>query len=136
MCRKFSSGVNFHFDQSRISLDTLWARQGRSGRLSSRGTVLLDGGRLRSYRFNMSLRDFAAAEEGLYAMLFDGDFVVSDGPRVGGERLPQVTGQARIKRGVIEFDFANQSEVQKRAATTQPLYWTYRVHADATSNLR
>ncbi len=129
-------GANLHFDQSRITLDTLWARQGRTGRLSSRGTVQLDRGRLQNYRFGLTMRDFAASEEGLYAVLFDGDFVVSDGPLVGGERLPQVTGQAHLKRGVIEFDFAKQSEVQKRAATTQPLYWTYRIQADATNNLR
>jgi autotransporter translocation and assembly factor TamB len=124
------------FDESRISLDTLTARQGRTGRLRAKGAVLLDGGHLKSYRFDLALRDFAASEEGLYAMLFDGDFVVSDGPRVGGELLPQVTGKARIKKGVIEFDFANQTEVQKRAATTEPLYWTYRIQVEATSNLR
>jgi hypothetical protein len=131
-------GLNaqLHFDESRIVLDTLWARQGRTGRVWSKGAVLLDGGHLKNYRFNLAMRDFAASEEGLYALLFDGDFLVSDGPRVGGERLPQITGQARIKKGVIEFDFANQSEVQKRAATTEPLYWTYRIQAEATSNLR
>ncbi len=129
-------GAELHFDQSRVTLDTLWARQGRTGRLWSRGTMQLDRGRLQNYRFGLTMRDFAAAEEGLYAVLFDGDFVVSDGPLVGGERLPQVTGQAHLKRGVIEFDFANQSEVQRRAATTQPLYWTYRIQADATNNLR
>jgi autotransporter translocation and assembly factor TamB len=128
--------ADLHFDQSRISLDTLSARQGRTGRLWSSGAVLLDRGHLKSYRFGLAMRDFAASEEGLYALLFDGDFVVSDGPLVGGERLPQVTGQARIKKGVIEFDFANQTDVQKRAATTQPLYWTYRIQAEATSNLR
>jgi translocation-and-assembly-module (TAM) inner membrane subunit TamB-like protein len=69
-------------------------------------------------------------------VLFDGDFVVSDGPRIGGEVLPEVAGQAILKRGVIEFDFANQSEVEKRAATTQPLYWTYRLQLEATNNLR
>ena len=129
-------GANLRFDQNQITLDTLWARQGRTGRMWANGVVLLDRGRLQNYRFMMSMRDFAAAEEGLYAVLFDGDFVVSDGPRVGGERLPQVIGQARMKRGVIEFDFANQSEVQKRAATTQPLYWTYHIQADAKNNLR
>lgn len=129
-------GADLHFDQSQLILDTLWARQGRTGRVSSHGVVNLDGTRLRNYRFGLTMRDFAAADEGLYAVLFDGDFEVSDGPRVAGVRLPQVTGQARLKKGVIEFDFANQSEVQKRAATTQPLYWTYRLKADATSNLR
>jgi hypothetical protein len=129
-------GADLHFDQDRLVLDTLWARQGRTGRLSSSGEVRLEGGRLVSYRFPLALRGFAAAEEGLYAVLFDGDFVVSDGPRVNGQRVPHVAGQARVERGVIEFDFANQSEVQKRAATTQPLYWTYRIRAEATSNLR
>jgi hypothetical protein len=129
-------GADLRFDEDDITLDTLWARQGRTGRMWANGVVRLDHGRLRNYRFMMSMRDFAAAEEGLYAVLFDGDFVVSDGPRVGRERLPQVIGQAHLQRGVIEFDFANQSEVQKRAATTQPLYWTYHIQADARNNLR
>jgi hypothetical protein len=42
----------------------------------------------------------------------------------------------KLKRGVIEFDFANQNEVQARSATTEPLYWTYRIHVEAPSNLR
>jgi len=128
--------ADLHFDQSRIVLDTLTARQGRTGRIQSSGVVTLDRGRLKDYRLGLTMRDFAAAEEGLYAVLFDGDFTVSDGPRVAGQRLPQVTGQARIKKGVIEFDFASQNEVQRRAATTQPLYWTYHIQADATSNLK
>jgi autotransporter translocation and assembly factor TamB len=128
--------ADLHFDQKQITLDTLWASQGRAGRATANGNVLLQRGKLDSYRFTVSLRDVAAAEEGLYAVLFDGDFVVSDGPRIGGEVLPAVTGQAILKRGVIEFDFANQSEVEKRAATTQPLYWTYRLQLEATNNLR
>jgi len=128
--------ADLHFDEKRITLDTLYANQGRAGRVTASGDVLLQHGRLDSYRFNVSLRDIAAAEEGLYAVLFDGDFVVSDGARIGGEVLPEVAGQAILKRGVIEFDFANQSEVEKRAATTQPLYWTYRLQLEATNNLR
>jgi hypothetical protein len=128
--------ADLHFDEKQITLDTLWANQGRAGRVNANGTVQLQHGRLDNYRFAVSLRDIAAAEEGLYAVLFDGDFVVSDGPRVGGEVLPEVDGQAILKRGVIEFDFANQSEVEKRAATTQPLYWTYRLQLEATNNLR
>ena len=128
--------ADLHFDESRITLDTLSGRQGRTGRIASHGVVNLDGAQLKDYRFNLAMRDFASSEEGLYAVLFDGDFVVSDGPRVAGERLPQVNGKARLKKGVIEFDFANQSEVQKRAANTQPLYWTYRIKAEAKNNLR
>lgn len=128
--------ADLHFDESRITLDSLSARQGRSGRVRANGAVELDGFALRRYLFDLTMRDFASRQEGLYAALFDGDFKVTDGPRVLGVRLPQVTGEVRLKRGVIEFDFANQTEVQARMATTEPLYWTYRVHVEAPSNLR
>lgn len=128
--------ADLHFDQDRITLDTLSARQGRTGRLWSRGVVNLEGALPRNYRFDLGMRNFAASEEGMYAVLFDGDFVVSDGPKLAGEPAPYVTGRARLKKGVVEFDFANQSEVQRRAATTQPLFWTYRIKADAKSNMR
>jgi hypothetical protein len=128
--------ADLHFDEKRLSLDSLTARQGKTGRVWARGGVDLDGSRLKGYAFDLRMRDFASSQEGLYAMLFDGDFKVVDGPRVLGERLPQVLGNVRLKRGVVEFDFANQSEVQRRMATTEPLYWTYRIHVDAASNLR
>lgn len=128
--------ADFRFSEARIVLDSLSARQGKEGRVRSRGVVNLEGLGLQGYRFDLDMRDFAASEPGLYAMLFDGDFVVTDGPRVFGQRLPQVTGDVRLTKGVVEFDFANQSEVQKIAAQTQPLYWTYRIHMEAKNNLR
>jgi hypothetical protein len=128
--------ADLHFDESRLSLDSLTARQGKTGRIWSKGGIDLNQFKVKGYSFDLRMRDFASSQEGLYAMLFDGDFKVVDGPSVLGERLPQVIGNVELKRGVIEFDFANQSEVQKRMATTEPLYWTYRVHLDAASNLR
>ena len=128
--------ADLHFDQSRVVLDSLLAHQGRTGQVWSKGSVTLNGFEYTNYAFDLTMRDFAASQEGLYAMLFDGDFRVVDGPRVLGDRLPQVLGNVRLRRGVVEFDFANQSEVQRRMATTEPLYWTYRIHMDAASNLR
>lgn len=128
--------ADLHFDEERLTLDSLSARQGRSGRVWAKGAVEMDGLGMKRYLFDLRLRDFASQQEGLYAALFDGDFRVTDGPRVQGARLPQVSGDVRLKRGVIEFDFANQSEVQARMATTEPLYWTYRVHLEAPRNLR
>jgi len=128
--------ADLHFDEQRITLDTLDARQGRTGRVTGRGHVNMDGFLLENYHFDLAMRDFASSQAGLYAMLFDGDFEVIDGPRVQGVRLPQVVGDMRIKRGVVEFDFANQSEVQKRAAISEPLYWTYHIHMGANQNLR
>lgn len=128
--------ADMHFDEARITLDSLTAVQGRTGRVNASGVVRLTGLALKDYLFDLRMRDFAATQQGLYAMLFDGDFKVADGPRVNGERLPQVSGDVRLKRGVVEFDFANQTEVEKRAATTEPLFWTYKVHMAASNNLR
>ncbi len=131
-------GVNadLRFDESRVLLDSLVAKQGRTGRVWSKGSAQLTGLAVKTYAFDLSMRDFASSQEGLYALLFDGDFKVVNGPPVLGQPLPQVIGDVHAKRGVVEFDFANQSEVQKRMATTEPLYWTYRIHLNAPSNLR
>ena len=128
--------ADLHFDESRVVLDTLSARQGRTGRVWSHGSLAMNGFDPGHYRFDLGLRDFASSQEGLYAALFDGDFQITDGPNVYGQRLPLVTGDVRVQRGVVEFDFANQTEVQKRAATTEPLYWIYSIHLTADSNLR
>ena len=128
--------ADMHFDEAAITLDSLTAIQGRTGRVSASGAVRLTGFALKDYLFDLHMREFAATQQGLYAMLFDGDFKVADGPRVNGDRLPQVTGDVRLRRGVVEFDFANQTEVEKRSATTEPLFWTYKVHVGASNNLR
>jgi hypothetical protein len=127
--------ADFHFDQSRITLDSLRAREGAQGTVRARGVVNLRGLALQGYRFDLGLRQFTATEEGLYAAEFDGDFVVTNGPKVSGSTLPQVTGKVDLHSAAVLFDFANQSETQQLAATTQPLFWTYRVQLEATRNL-
>ncbi len=124
-----------HFDQSRVTLDSLRAREGAQGTVRAKGVVNLRGLALQGYRFDLGLRQFTATEEGLYAAEFDGDFVVTNGPRVNGATLPQVTGRVDLRSAAVLFDFANQSETQQLAATTQPLFWTYRVQLEATRNL-
>ncbi len=128
--------ADFRFDENRVTLDSLRARQGRDGRVTGRGTLDLRGLSVSGYRFELALRNFTATEEGLYAAQFDGDFTVTQGPRVRGSVLPQVTGNVDVRRAAVLFDFANQSETQMLAASTKPLYWTYRVKLDATRNLR
>ncbi|HYM81306.1 MAG TPA: translocation/assembly module TamB domain-containing protein [Candidatus Limnocylindria bacterium] len=127
------------FDEARISLDTLAARQrtrqGDAGRVQAHGEVRLQGMVLDNYRFNLSLREFTALETGLYAAVLDGNFVITKGPRIGGTTVPRVDGEVELRRGVVLFDFAKQSEIEQIAASTQPLYWTYRLHLSATDNL-
>jgi len=125
--------------ESRITLDTLTARplrrQGAPGLVAARGIVNLKGLTLSNYRFDLHLRDFTAVESGVYAALFDGDFVVTNGPKVGGATLPFVEGNVELRRAEVLFDFANQSQVQQVAAATQPIYWLYRIQLSATDKL-
>jgi hypothetical protein len=122
-------------DESRITLDTLTATQGKSGRVRATGAVELAGFVPKSYRFDLSLAEFTALETGVYAAVFGGDFVVTNGPKIGGQVVPFVTGNVNLERAVVLFDFANQSEVQQYAAAAEPLFWTYRVQVTASHNL-
>jgi hypothetical protein len=125
----------FRLDETRITLDSLTARQGQRGRAQAKGAVELAGAGIKSYEFDVHLREFTSVETGLYAAQFDGDFKVRDGVRVRRQIIPHVEGHAEIRRAVILFDFANQSEMQRIAASTQPLFWTYRIQVDANNNL-
>jgi hypothetical protein len=128
--------ADFKISPAGITLDSLTAKQGKKGIVRGRGRVDLDGFALKDYRFDLTLRQFAASEAGLYAVLFDGDFVVTNGPRINDQTLPMVTGGVRVQRAAILFDFSNQSEMQQIAASTQPLFWTYRIQVDAKDELR
>ena len=128
--------ANLHLGRSRITLDTLYAREGKRGQVTGHGAIELDGTRLKSYRLEMALREFTIHEAGFYVALVGGQLVVTDGPKVSGHTLPMITGEINLDRGVIVFDFANAAEQERLAATTQPLLWTYRIHLLALNNLR
>ena len=107
--------------ESRITLDSLVAvqrtRQGEPGRVSAHGAVELKGG-------------------GPVVYGFDGDFKITNGPKVAGHTIPFVTSDnVELRRAVILYDFARQTEAQQVAASTQPLFWTYRLQIHATDNL-
>jgi autotransporter translocation and assembly factor TamB len=134
-------GAELRFEGPRMVLESFRAaqrtREAAPGRVAARGAVELGEGRAPSYRFDVAMRDFTALETGLYAARFDGDFVIADGATVGGQTLPHVTSDnVEIERAVILYDFAGQSETQQVEASTQPLYWTYRIRLHATDNLR
>lgn len=124
-----------------ITLDSLTAVQASRGRdpgqIWGRGVVRLDGLRLRDYDFTLSMRNVTAIEPGVYLANFDGDFAVARGPRVNGATLPLVTSDnVTVRQAVILFDFTRQTEVEQVEASTQPLYWLYRMHVTAVNNLR
>jgi hypothetical protein len=127
--------ANLHLSRSRITVDTLYAREGKRGQVSGRGVVELEGSKLKGYRLDVVVREFTVHEAGFYVAQVNGRFAITDGPKVAGHVLPSISGDVDLEKGVIVFDFANQAEVERLASTTQPLLWTYRIHMIATSNL-
>jgi hypothetical protein len=129
--------ADFRLEETRVTLDSLFARSGRRGTVRAEGIIDLDGGRLKSYAFHLAMNGFTAVEPGLYAAEFDAPRLkITDGPRVNGQVLPHVEGDVNLRGARVLFDFANQSETQQLAARTQPLYWTYRIRLLANRNLR
>jgi hypothetical protein len=129
--------ADFRLDESRITMDSLFARSGRRGTVRADGVVELDGARLGRYEFRLAMDDFTAVEPGLYAAEFDAPRLrVTNGPGVGGGTLPHVEGDVFLRGARVLFDFTNQSETEQLAASTQPLFWTYRVRLQAANNLR
>jgi autotransporter translocation and assembly factor TamB len=129
--------ADFRLDETRITMDSLFARSGRRGTVRADGVVELDGARVGHYAFRLAMADFTAVEPGLYAAEFDAPRLrVTDGPGVDGGTLPHVEGDVFVRGARVLFDFANQSETEQLAARTQPLFWTYRVRLQAANNLR
>ena len=129
--------ADFRLDETRITMDSLFARSGKRGTVRADGVIDLNGARLGHYAFHLTMNGFTAVEPGLYAAEFDApQLMVTDGPRLNGQVLPHVEGDVTLRGARVLFDFANQSETQQLAARTQPLYWTYRIHLLANSNLR
>jgi hypothetical protein len=125
-----------------ITVDSLSAIQpsrvrGQHGAVTGHGWAKIGADGPGDYRFDLAMRDFTAIEPGWYVAEFDGDVVVSNGPRVHGEVLPRVTSDdIRIRRAVVLYDFTRQTETQAVAASTQPLYWVYRMHLTANDNVQ
>lgn len=129
--------ADFRLDETRITMDSLFARSGRRGTVRADGVVELEGARVGHYEFRLAMDDFTVVEPGLYAAEFDAPRLrVTDGPGVDGGTLPHVEGDLFLRGARVLFDFTNQNETQQLAARTQPLYWTYRVRLQAANNLR
>ncbi len=127
--------ARIRLDESRVTVDSLVARQGRRGRVTGSGVAEFVEGRLQGYRFDLDLKEVAAIETGVYAALFDGQMRVTDGPTVNGQMLPFVSGHIDIRQAAIQYNFVSVSEAEAVAQTVQPLYWTYRLQVRANNNV-
>ena len=49
--------------------------------------------------------------------------------------VPQVAGVVELHEAVVLYDFANVSETEALAASSKPLFWTYRIELNSTDRL-
>jgi hypothetical protein len=132
--------ASLHFTRDSLVLDALTAVQ--AGRQRVPGTVRGNGGaslrdlKLGDYRFVLAMRNFTAVDP-LYIATFDGDFIVSNGPKINGQVVPFVwSDDVRVQRAVVFYDFTKPDEGAVVEASTRPLQWVYDLHVRAKDNLR
>ncbi len=129
--------ASFRLNETRITMDSLFARSGKRGTVRASGNIELNGSRLGHYAFALAMSDFTAVEPGVWVAEFDAPHLkVTDGPRVNGQVLPHAEGDVFLRGARVLYDFANVNETQMLAASQQPLFCTYRLRLLANNNLR
>jgi hypothetical protein len=133
--------ASMRFTDRGLTIDSLSAvqtgRQRQPGTVRGSGEAHFTGNTLQDYRFQLQLRNFTAVDPAVYVANLDGDFTVTNGPRVRGQVLPLVTSDnVRVHQAVIFYDFSNQSQQQVVEQSTTPLQWVYDVNLTAKNNLR
>lgn len=133
--------ASLRFTRDKIIVDTLTAfqtgRQREPGTVRGHGEANLHGLIVSDYRFELALRNFTAIDPLFYIATFDGDFIVTNGPKIHGVVVPFVwSDNVNLQRAVVFYDFAKPNEGDVVAASTRPLQWVYDLHVRAKDNLR
>jgi hypothetical protein len=121
----------------RIVIRDIVAEQGSDGSLRGTGSYQLFGENAGSYRLNMRAENALAAASGEYAVSFDGDFVITDGPRVPGVviAIPHIQGDVEVRSGVILYDFGDPENVVYLTGPRQAPMYIYDLKLDAPSRV-
>lgn len=116
-----------------IRVERVRARQGKSGTLEGRGVVRVGEGRVADYDFEVRARGATALASGEYSVSFDGEFRVTDGPRLGRSILPipHVRGVLRAREGTVLYDFADPANRVYFAGPVRDRSWIYDVDVKA-----
>jgi autotransporter translocation and assembly factor TamB len=117
----------------RIVIRDIEARQGSDGALRGNGEYQLFGEDAGRYRLVMRADNALAQASGEYAVSFDGDFIITDGPRVPGVviAIPHIQGRVEVRTGVILYDFADPENVVYLTGPRQTPMYIYEIEVDA-----
>ena len=106
------------FDEERLTITDVTARQGKSGRLAGSGTwrwsATPPGTRVVSgppgeYAFTIKATDFTTSDRETYLFRVTGTFDVKNGRSRSGEIMPRITGNAVLSKGDLTLKLTEPS---------------------------
>jgi hypothetical protein len=125
--------ASVQLEGERIVIRDIEARQGSDGGLKGSGEYWLFGENAGQYRLELRAENALAQASGEYAVSFDGDFVVTDGPRIPGVviAIPHVQGKLQVRTGVILYDFSDPENVVYLTGPRQSPMYIYDLELEA-----
>ncbi|MBI4365138.1 MAG: translocation/assembly module TamB domain-containing protein [Candidatus Latescibacteria bacterium] len=120
------------FDERRVNVAKVEAREGKRGRLSGAGWWRWEEGRRwGDYEFRLRVSEFTATDRETYVIRFNGDFLVQDAINPDGKEVQRVTSvtPAFIVRGELTLDFTQQQ------GEREPIPFQYDIVVDVPRNL-
>ena len=123
------------FDEERLSLTRMEAREGKRGRIVGQGTWLWsDAGKPLppgsigppgEYSVNLKATDCVVTDREYYLFQFNGAFVVANGRTTAGIVKPRITGNGSVSRGELAFNLSAPA-----GEPPAPLPFLYDIKAD------
>jgi len=125
--------VEASFDQHRVNVTRIVAREGRRGKLTGTGWwEAAEGKHYGNYEFRLHGTEFTATDRETYVFRFTGDFLVKDVLNPSGEETYRITSVAPVSlvRGELTLDLS-----QPREDADTPVPFLYDIVVDVQRNL-
>jgi len=125
--------VDASFDQRRVNVTRIVAREGRHGKVTGTGWwEAAEGRHLGNYEFRLHATEFTATDRETYMFRFTGDFLVKDALNPSGDETYRITSVAPVAlvRGELTLDL---SQPREDADTSVP--FLYDIVVDVPRNL-
>ncbi|HEY2924001.1 MAG TPA: translocation/assembly module TamB domain-containing protein [Candidatus Eisenbacteria bacterium] len=125
--------VDASFDQHRVNVTRIAAREGKRGRLTGTGWwQTAEGKRWGDYEFRLHATEFTATDRETYMFRFSGDFRVQDAVNPSGSEVYRITNAAPaiLSRGELTMDLS-----RPREEADAPRSFLYDIIIDVPRNL-
>jgi autotransporter translocation and assembly factor TamB len=125
--------VDASFDQHRVNVTRIAAREGKRGRLTGTGWwQTAERKRWGDYEFRLHATEFTATDRETYMFRFSGDFRVQDAVHPSGAEVYRITNDApaTLSRGELTMDLS-----QPREEAGAPRSFLYDILIDVPRNL-